>query len=122
MHMHMHTRARCRPAPLKFVADTGTDVCDRRAARRVAAAGDEAGAESLLYPPRFADGGVTQADFLEAMPKADLAAIFRRCSSHPAPSHPTPSHPISRRTRHHLPLATRGRRADDAHAHAAAVA
>ena len=43
----------------------------------MAAAGDEAGAESLLYPPRFADGGVTQADFLTATSKAEIADIFR---------------------------------------------
>ena len=39
--------------------------------------GDEAGAATLLYPPRFADGGVTQADFLTATAKEELADIFR---------------------------------------------
>ena len=39
--------------------------------------GDEAGAATLLYPPRFADGGVTQADFLTATTKEELADIFR---------------------------------------------
>lgn len=39
--------------------------------------GDEAGAATLLYPPRFADGGVTQADFLTSTSKAELADIFR---------------------------------------------
>jgi len=39
--------------------------------------GDEAGAETLLYPPRFADEGVTQADFLEARSKDDLGSLFR---------------------------------------------
>jgi hypothetical protein len=39
--------------------------------------GDEAGSATLLYPPRFADGGVTQADFLTATAKEELADIFR---------------------------------------------
>lgn len=39
--------------------------------------GDEAGAATLLYPPRFADGGVTQADFLTAASKEEVADIFR---------------------------------------------
>jgi len=39
--------------------------------------GDEAGAATLLYPPRFADGGVTQADFLTSTSKEELADIFR---------------------------------------------
>ena len=39
--------------------------------------GDEAGTATLLYPPRFADGGVTQADFLCAQNKEELADIFR---------------------------------------------
>ena len=39
--------------------------------------GDEAGAATLLYPPRFADGGVTQADFLTATSKEEIADIFR---------------------------------------------
>jgi len=39
--------------------------------------GDEAGAATLLYPPRFADGGVTQADFLTATSKDEIADIFR---------------------------------------------
>jgi len=39
--------------------------------------GDEAGAATLLYPPRFADGGVTQADFLTAASKEEIADIFR---------------------------------------------
>ena len=39
--------------------------------------GDEAGAATLLYPPRFADGGVTQADFLTSTSKAELSDIFR---------------------------------------------
>ena len=41
--------------------------------------GDEAGAATLLYPPRFADEGVTQADFLTSTTKAEIADIFR-CS------------------------------------------
>jgi len=39
--------------------------------------GDESGAGTLLYPPRFADGGVTQADFLAATSKMELGDIFR---------------------------------------------
>jgi len=39
--------------------------------------GDEAGAATLLYPPRFADGGVTQGDFLTAISKPEIADIFR---------------------------------------------
>ena len=39
--------------------------------------GDESGAGTLLYPPRFSDGGVTQADFLSATSKAELIDIFR---------------------------------------------
>ena len=39
--------------------------------------GDEAGAETLLYPPRFADEGVTQADFLVSQKKEELGDIFR---------------------------------------------
>lgn len=39
--------------------------------------GDESGAGTLLYPPRFADGGVTQADFLAATSKEELGDIFR---------------------------------------------
>ena len=39
--------------------------------------GDEYGASTLLYPPRFADGGVTQADFLTATTKEEIADIFR---------------------------------------------
>lgn len=39
--------------------------------------GDEAGAEALLYPPRFSDEGVVQSDFLEAHNKDELASIFR---------------------------------------------
>ena len=39
--------------------------------------GDEAGAASILYPPRFTDGGVTQADFLTATSKPEIADIFR---------------------------------------------
>ena len=39
--------------------------------------GDETGSGVLLYPPRFADGGVTQADFLTATSKAEIADIFR---------------------------------------------
>jgi len=41
--------------------------------------GDEAGASTLLYPPRFSDGGVTQSDFLEAHGKQELGDIF--CSA-----------------------------------------
>jgi len=39
--------------------------------------GDEAGCATLLYPPRFADGGVTQGDFLTATSKEEIADIFR---------------------------------------------
>jgi len=39
--------------------------------------GDESGAETLLYPPRFTDEGVEQADFLYARDKAELADIFQ---------------------------------------------
>jgi len=39
--------------------------------------GDESGAEQVLYPPRFADGGVSQADFLTATSKEEVADIFR---------------------------------------------
>ena len=39
--------------------------------------GDEAGAATLLYPPRFADEGVTQADFLTSTSKEEIADIFR---------------------------------------------
>lgn len=39
--------------------------------------GDESGAGTLLYPPRFADGGVTQADFLTATSESELVDIFR---------------------------------------------
>jgi len=39
--------------------------------------GDEEGCKTLLYPPRFADGGVTQADFLQESSKEDLSDIFR---------------------------------------------
>jgi len=39
--------------------------------------GDEAGAATLLHPPRFSDQGVTQADFLEAHSKKELGDIFR---------------------------------------------
>jgi len=39
--------------------------------------GDEQGAATLLYPPRFADEGVTQADFLTSTNKAEIADIFR---------------------------------------------
>jgi len=38
--------------------------------------GDETGADSLIYPPRFSDGGVTQGDFLESRSKNDLAELF----------------------------------------------
>ena len=38
--------------------------------------GDEVGADQLLYPPRFADGGVTSDDFLEARSQGDIAGIF----------------------------------------------
>jgi len=39
--------------------------------------GDESGAGTLLYPPRFQDGGVTQADFLAATGATELVEIFR---------------------------------------------
>jgi len=39
--------------------------------------GDESGADTLLYPPRFADEGVTQGDFLEARTKDGLGSLFR---------------------------------------------
>ena len=39
--------------------------------------GDESGAGTLLYPPRFQDGGVSQADFLSATSQAELVDIFR---------------------------------------------
>lgn len=39
--------------------------------------GDEAGADTILYPPRFADEGVTQADFLVAQQLDELVDIFR---------------------------------------------
>ena len=39
--------------------------------------GDEVGTGPLLYPPRFADEGVTQADFLTATSKEEIADIFR---------------------------------------------
>ena len=39
--------------------------------------GNETGAATLLYPPRFQDGGVTQMDFLTATAKEELADIFR---------------------------------------------
>jgi len=39
--------------------------------------GDEAGCSTLLYPPRFGDGGVTQSDFLTATKKEELMDIFR---------------------------------------------
>ena len=39
--------------------------------------GDEAGAGTLLYPVRFQDGGVSQADFLCATSKEELIDIFR---------------------------------------------
>jgi len=39
--------------------------------------GDETGAATLLYPPRFQDGGIYQQDFLTATAKEELADIFR---------------------------------------------
>ena len=39
--------------------------------------GDESGAETLLYPPRFIDEGVAQEDFLYARSKAEIADIFQ---------------------------------------------
>jgi len=39
--------------------------------------GDESGSGTLLYPPRFQDGGVSQADFLAATSQAELVDIFR---------------------------------------------
>jgi len=38
--------------------------------------GDEVTADALLYPPRFADGGVSSDDFLEARSQQDIADIF----------------------------------------------
>ena len=38
--------------------------------------GDEAGAGQILSPPRFTDGGVGQADFLQARDAAELRDIF----------------------------------------------
>jgi len=39
--------------------------------------GDEAGAEVILYPPRFTDEGIDQADFLYARGKEEIADIFK---------------------------------------------
>ena len=45
--------------------------------RATAAWRNETGAAQVLYPPRFADGGVTQADFLTSTSKEEVADIFR---------------------------------------------
>jgi hypothetical protein len=39
--------------------------------------GDESGAETVLYPPRFTDEGVEQADFLYARNKEEIRDIFQ---------------------------------------------
>ena len=39
--------------------------------------GDESGAETILYPPRFTDEGVEQADFLYARNKEEIRDIFQ---------------------------------------------
>lgn len=39
--------------------------------------GDESGAETLLYPPRFTDEGIAQEDFLYARDRAEIADIFK---------------------------------------------
>jgi len=39
--------------------------------------GDESGAEVILYPPRFTDEGIEQADFLFARNKEEIADIFK---------------------------------------------
>jgi len=38
--------------------------------------GDESGAETLLYPPRFTDEGIEQQDFLYARSREDIKDIF----------------------------------------------
>ena len=43
--------------------------------------GDEAGAGQILYPPRFTDGGVGQADFPQARDAAEPATSSRRSAS-----------------------------------------